>query len=255
MYNLVVQLLEPYTVLVLSLAAASTWAWRRQRPRSRFLVTVSVLVTVLVVLSMPFVGDLVLGSLEWSYPTTSAVPTPADTIVVLGGNVVLDLARPTRLRLGRSTVQRCHYAAQLYRQAGHCRLLLSGGRIGWSAPIPTEAEAMRDYMLEFGVRPEDIVLEDRSSTTYENALYSKDFLADRGSGRVFLVTEAAHMYRSEGCFRAQGVDVIPAACDHHAWRRNFAPTQFLPTTRGISYVTQAAYEWRGCLWYRLTGRI
>jgi uncharacterized SAM-binding protein YcdF (DUF218 family) len=251
----IVQLLEPYTFLLVGLSMATVWAWRTQRPRSRALRTATVLLGFLVLLSIPVTGYLALGSLEWSYPRTTAVPQPNDTIVVLSANVVVEDDTGRQFRLGQATFERCHYAARLYRQAGRCQIVLSGGKVDWSTPGPTFAGAMRDFMVEVGVRPDDLVLEEKSSTTYENALFSKPLLGELGGGRIFLVTDAAHMRRAQGCFRVQGVNVIPAPCNHHALRWEFSPSGFIPASRGILAVDSAAHEWLGALWYRLRGRI
>jgi len=257
MYALLSQLLEPYTLLVVGLAIATACAWRRQRPPSRALRVGVLLLGVLVIVSMPVAGHLALGSLEWSYPATSEVPAAADTIVVLGGGLVVDDDAGTRVRLSDSTLQRCVAAWRLYRRGPGCRMILSGGKVDWSIPGPTLAVAMRDFLLEAAVRPDDLVLEDKSSTTYENALNSKAILEAEGGGnrRVWLVTEAAHMRRSEGCFRALGIEVVPVPCDHHATRAELSIRFFIPAARGISQVGQAAHEWLGWVWYRLRGRV
>jgi len=175
--------------------------------------------------------------------------------VVLSANIVVEDDAGRQVRLGQATYERCHYAARLYRQAGRCRVVLSGGKVDWSARGPTFAAAMRDFMIEVGVRPDDLILEEKSSTTFENAAFSKPLLGDLAGVRVFLVTDASHMGRSQRCFRAQGVDVIPAPCNHHALNWEFAPTNFVPAASGILAVDTAAHEWLGCVWYRLRGRI
>src|SRR6266480_3533880 len=117
MYAFIVQLLEPYTFLLVGLSTAMACAWRAQRPRGRALRLASVLLTFLLLLSTPVAGHLALGSLEWSYPRTTAVPEPNDTIVVLSANVVVEDDAGRQFRLGQATYERCHYAAKLYRQA------------------------------------------------------------------------------------------------------------------------------------------
>ncbi len=255
MYRFVAQLLEPYTFFMLGLLGTTIWTWRTQHPRSRPIITTSILLGILLVLSTPVVGYWALGSLEWSYPPTSDVPAMNDTIVVLSAGVLIDDDTGKQLRLGDATLNRCLHAARLYRKAGGCRMILSGGAIDPSIPGPTFAAAMRAFMLEMGVRPEDIIVEDKSATTYENARYSKPLLQDVGKSQTWLVTEAAHMYRSERCFRAQGMSVIPAACDHHVWRRRFSACSLLPCSKAIAEVGRAAYEWTGFLWYLVRGRI
>jgi uncharacterized SAM-binding protein YcdF (DUF218 family) len=255
LYELVVGLLEPYTFLALCLTAALAVAWRQTRPRGRALKAACLVMGLLFVLTTEAVGYLAIGSLERAYPLSAGVPKPADTLVVLSGGLSISDDEGHQVRLGDDTLKRCLYAVRLYRRSGGCKMILSGGKVDWSKPGPTYAAAMRDFVVELGVRPEDVVLEEKSSTTYENALYSKPLLPETDRGTIFLVTEATHMYRSEKCFRKVGIDVKPAPCDHHVGRLEVVPSTFLPSARGASQLVRASHEWLGVVWYRLRGRI
>lgn len=255
MYTLIAQLADPFTFASVSLAGVMIWAWRAQKPRSRALVAAALVSAALLAVSTPLAGRLAQGSLEWPYPPISLSPTPEDTLVVLSGGMIVEDDEGKQVRLASDTLQRCYYAAKLYHKAGSCRILLTGGKVDWSEPGPTLSAAMRDCMLELGVRPDDMVLEEKSSTTYENALYSKSLLEGISSGRIYLVTEAIHMYRSQRCFRALGVTVTPAPCDHHLGRQGLTLLTFIPASRGAMGVSRAAHEWLGCVWYWLRGRI
>lgn len=255
MYSLVAQLLDPFTFASVCLAGAMIWTWRTQKPRSRALVVAIIVSALLLAVSTPLAGRLAQGSLESAYPRVSLNLTPEDTLVVLSGGMIVEDDEGKEVRLASDTLQRCHHAAKLYHKAGGCRVLLTGGKVDWSEPGPTLSAAMRDCMLTLGVRPDDVVLEEQSSTTYENALYSKPLLDSASSGRIYLVTEAIHMFRSERCFRALGVAVTPAPCDHHLGRQGITPLTFIPASRGAMGVSRAAHEWLGCVWYWLRGRI
>lgn len=257
MYAVVVQLLEPYTLLLLGLVATTVCAWRRPPPRSRSLKMATVLLGLLALLSMPLTGFLAQGSLEWSYPPGKPEPSAADTIVVLAGGLVVDDDAGTQYRLSDSTLQRCVFALRAYRHAGGCRMVLCGGKVDPSTPGPTLAAAMRDFLIEAGVRSDDLILEERSRTTYENALYSREFIGGERvrDTQIWLVTEATHMRRALGCFRAQDIAVVAAPCDHHAWREDFTVGSVIPSVGGVSRVSQAAHEWIGILWYWLRGRL
>ena len=75
------------------------------------------------------------------------------------------------------------------------KLIPSGGR-GGDETI-SEAEAMRRYLLEQGIPPKDILMEDASKTTLENLRFSKAIL-DQQEGRKYtaLVTSNYHVYRA-----------------------------------------------------------
>lgn len=81
----------------------------------------------------------------------------------------------------------------------------SGGR-GADEEI-SEAEAMARYLRSRGVSDSAIVLEDRSTTTWENLTYSRDLIARLSNGtpeRVALVTSDYHVFRTAMYARAVG---------------------------------------------------
>jgi uncharacterized SAM-binding protein YcdF (DUF218 family) len=204
---------------------------------------------------MPAISYLAIGSLEWPYPPTDAVPSPSDTIVVLSGNMFVDNQEGTKVRLGSESLYRCVYAAKLYKQAGGCRIVVSGGKVEPSRPGLTLAEAMRDFLVEVGVKPGDLMLENNSSTTFENARNTSQLLSKWPGERVFLVTTASHMSRAARCFGRQGTTIIPAPCNHQALRLDPSFTNFVPSVDGIRGMHRALHEWLGVVWYWLRGRI
>lgn len=255
MYEIIVQLLQPYTLLLFSLAIAFGLTWRSSAaPRRRMLIFATANLGLISLLSMPLVGNLALRSLERPYPPTVESPDSADTIVVLGGSLITESTAAARVRLGHSTITRCLHAAQMYRQAGGCRMIASGGRMARSLPQISLAAAMRDFLVTLGVRAEDITLEEESATTWENAARIKPLLSQAGASRIWLVTDAVHMRRAENCFRACGIRVTTAPCGHHTLQIEYGVRAFIPSSDGIVRVDQAAHEWLGILWYRLRGR-
>jgi uncharacterized SAM-binding protein YcdF (DUF218 family) len=91
---------------------------------------------------------------------------------------------------------------------------------------------------------------------YENAVQCAKLLAERELVNVLLVTSAVHMPRAAACFRAQGVAITPAACDHLTRPRwpALSPTSFWPNATAGQESHTAAREWMGLAWYRLRGR-
>ena len=80
-------------------------------------------------------------------------------------------------------------------------VIVSGGQ-GANEPI-SEAEGMKQYLEERGIGEERILVEDTSTSTYENLLFSSE-LIDKEADRVVLVTNNFHMYRARGIARKQG---------------------------------------------------
>jgi uncharacterized SAM-binding protein YcdF (DUF218 family) len=142
----------------------------------------------------------------------------------------------------------------MYHQGPHCPVLVSGGRIDPDTPESC-ARVMRDFLLRQGVAAADVIEEDASGSTYENAVECARILRERGLTRVLLVTEASHLERAMRCFRKQGVDPTPCGCHYVTLHFEWTATDFLPNP-SLTRPTQAAlHEWLGLAWYALHGRI
>ena len=130
----------------------------------------------------------------------------ADAIVVIGGD-----HKPQRVR----------HAVELYKDGYASVLIISAGTIVQEGKelIP-EAEVMRRQALEMGVTDEAIILENRSQSTLENALYSWEICHDHRIDSILLVTSAYHSRRARRIFRETLepsilVSVQPAPPRHH----------------------------------------
>ena len=97
-----------------------------------------------------------------------------DYIIIHGAG--LDGPRPTPLLAGR-----IDKALELWnKQHQHGKFVVSGGQ--GADEIVSEAQAMRDYLLEKGVPAAAILMEDKSTTTWENLRYSLAIInADRAT--------------------------------------------------------------------------
>jgi len=61
----------------------------------------------------------------------------------------------------------------------------------------TEADVMKQYLVEKGIMPERIFEEDKSTDSHENLLFSAKILKEAGIGNnVVIVTDRFHQYRS-----------------------------------------------------------
>lgn len=255
MYQFSVALLQPFPLLYIVAAVGLVLLWWNRVAARRRLVLVTVPFVLLGVACTPAVGYLALGSLEWRYPPGTELPEGTQAIVVLSGSVRPLDATSSAVELGPDTLLRCLDAARLYHRGKPSLLVLSGGEVDWSVPGPTLAQAMRDFMVGQGVKNTDLLVEDESSTTYENSVEAGKLLAQWGITKIVLVTSASHMRRAEGCFRRQGLQVTPSACDFHARRSAWSLSDVLPNTRAGEQVQIAAHEWLGMAGYWVRGRM
>jgi uncharacterized SAM-binding protein YcdF (DUF218 family) len=135
------------------------------------------------------------------------------------------------------TRARVRHGMRLFRQGLAPRVILSGGR--WAPHRPPCAPRMHDYALSLGARPADIVVEDRSTRTAENAREVAGLLRQHGARAILLVTSPVHMRRARLCFERQGVEVSCAP----------APG----VGEGALFAKEVLHEYLGLAYYRVRG--
>ncbi|URZ01911.1 YdcF family protein [Clostridium felsineum] len=81
------------------------------------------------------------------------------------------------------------------RLEGKAKIIVSGGK-GSDEKI-SEAEAMKRYILENNISEENIICEDKSTTTFENLMYSKKIMdSQKKAYRCIFVTNNYHVFRT-----------------------------------------------------------
>jgi uncharacterized SAM-binding protein YcdF (DUF218 family) len=248
-------LAEPLVLLWLACLALLAGLWRRRQERRRRLVVFTALFLLLTAACVPAVSYLAIGSLEWRYPPLTERPKDVEAIVVLAGALRPAEGPGLPAEPGEDTFYRCLRAAEMYRQGPRCRVFLSGGVPPMTAPVPSLAHVMRDFLVDHGVAADDLIEEGDSQTTHENAVNTARLLGERGVRRVLLITSAYHMERAVRCFRKQGIDVVPCGCHYKACRLEAELADFLPNPTGARGLAAALHEWLGVAWYTLHGYV
>lgn len=201
-------ILPPGGLMLLILLAWLLWAWAG-RPRLAAACLVAGLGG-LWLLSLPAVVEWAARLIEREPALVEAqwpgLAQRSQVIVVLGsGREEADPAWGSD-QPSATAIERLRYAARLHR-ASHLSLLISGG-LHYGQP-PSEAAMMADVLQrDFGVATR--WREERSRTTWENALFTAELLKAQGVSRVVLVTQAAHMPRARWCFERAGLEVVAA---------------------------------------------
>ena len=81
------------------------------------------------------------------------------------------------------------------------------------------AESMREFMKVEKVHADKILLENRSVSTRENALFTAALVKDI-PGRKVLLTSDFHVYRSVRALKKAGIDVTPRPIPYAMKRAN-----------------------------------
>lgn len=129
-------------------------------------------------------------------------PKQADYMIVLGAKVMGTVP-------SLSLQYRIDTAARYLKDHEKTIVIVSGGQ-GVDEDI-SEAEVMRKGLVDKGIDEGRIIIEDQSTSTYENIIFSKKLIpSDLKTG--VLVTNDYHLYRASMVARQEGLEVtgLPA---------------------------------------------
>jgi len=113
---------------------------------------------------------------------------------------------------------------------------------------------IRKFLIDGGIDPRRIVIENMSRNTYENATFTKALVKPTSEDKWLLVTSAFHMPRAVGVFRKVGFDVVPYPVDFRTRGRRDAIRPFDSISVGLERTDLAAKEWIGLFAYWMSGR-
>jgi uncharacterized SAM-binding protein YcdF (DUF218 family) len=173
--------------------------------------------------------------------------TSPDLLVVLGKNIGVGsspaVIRMTPDYLSEESRMNANAAGMLYAASPDVNLLFSSGHT--SGPdVPSEAAAMRDYLLRGIYIPEEvaearIALEEKSIDTATNAKEVARMLEETGPnyGRIDLVTVGFHTRNAKILFKRYGVPVEEAIASEDIIReRSKADEAFIQEWLGTTKV-------------------
>lgn len=129
----------------------------------------------------------------------------ADVIIVLGAGLRRD-GRP-----GPALWRRGEHAAELYAEGYAEHLICTGGFP--MRQTRSEADACREVLVANGVPESVIVLEERSRSTEENAVYSDALMQANGWETALVVSDGYHLLRAQWIFAQQGMNVSTSPAD------------------------------------------
>ena len=122
----------------------------------------------------------------------------ADYIIVLGSGIIGTKVTPL-------LADRINRGIELLRCNQNAVLIMSGGQ-GSGEDIP-ESEAMAAYAVDQGVDDKRIITEQKSVSTEENLMFSKE-LIDKENAKIVIVTTAYHVFRALILAKQQGIKCV-----------------------------------------------
>lgn len=260
--KIVFSFVAPSNLSLLLLGAGLGFGWfqRWQRLGRRLALTGFAL---LLVFGFSPIGKWLAKPLEDRFSESAPVAATLIThIVLLGGFELADLAKWRGQLAVNSAGERLLSIPVLARRFPDAKIVFTGGFGDLLGERLNAIDEVRSYLVGAGVAADRIVLEGRSRTTWENALFTRDLPEVRDGAcpcGFLLVTSAWHMPRAIGAFRQAGFGEDGRQL--YAWpvdyrtgggRSNWAPFGWLH--EGLSLSDLAVKEWIGLLAYWFKGQ-
>ncbi len=199
-------------------------------------------------LSTPIFSSLLHQSIE-KYPAldVSNLPTPTPQAIIVLGSAHYDRAAEygDRATPTADGLTRLHYAAYLHRLTG-LPLLLTGGPMNRQQDV--HSQVLNDALEIYGMSAR--WLEQRSATTWQNALFSAEILLPIGIRNVIIVTHSYHMQRAHRLFQLAGFDVLPAPTALSTGYPLSVWRYWLPDSKSLALSHSVLHEYLGLLWYQ-----
>lgn len=154
-------------------------------------------------------------------------------ILILGGGTI---EYNKNVEIGSHTLKRVLKGFEVYKSTEY-PILVTGGFISKGIP---ESDIMKETLIHLGVPQNKIILENKSRTTKENALFTRDILENYEV--VYLVTSYLHMKRSLLIFKKYiHNEIFPVICDYPIDFRNTF-LDYLPSGEALYTFSQITHE-------------
>ena len=154
---------------------------------------------------------------------------PLDVAIILGSN--------------KAHIYRLPYAVEVYKNGLVSKIIVSGGRNIGNANM-VEADYLKEKAIEFGIKKEDILVENKAMTTWENMKLSRELMIKNNMFKtcikIAIVTSSFHMRRSimiaERVFSDDSVNIVALPGEDNSTRRTTGFTNEKGRVRAIGEV-------------------
>lgn len=178
--------------------------------------------------------------------------TPTETYeigIILGG--IADYDNITKAHNFNKHADRLMDAEQLYHKGIIKKIMISGGNGMLFNDGYIESEAIRDHLLANKIPLEDIIIENTSRNTIENAMNSAKILNIKyNNSSCLLITSANHMRRAQLCFEKANITVtaFPTDCTT-SYRSTSYEYILFPRIEALEKWQELIHEWIGYIVY------
>lgn len=195
---------------------------------------------------------------KWWEPTLIPLQSiqTHDIAIVLGGFTRSGLHRVDDRYTASAANPRITVAMELYRLGKVKKILVSSGdgAVFRRTPEP-EADEVKAFLVRTGIPEEDIIIENASRNTRDNAVFTKALVDEKfPRSKCLLITSGSHMPRSIACFEKAGLSCTAFPADNKAERITNEPRTWLsPDPQYLEFWQFLIKEWIGYAVYKMVG--
>jgi uncharacterized SAM-binding protein YcdF (DUF218 family) len=193
--------------------------------------------------------------LIWERPATPyAALHKYDAAIILTGITNGDKSPKDRVYTNKGA-DRVLQPIRLYKEGYVKKIIISGGSGSLSKKANTESSDLKKILVCSGVPDSDILLEEKSRNTHENALFTKALLNKHPEyKKLLLVTSAFHIRRAFGCFKKEGIHADAFSVDFYTTDRSYSFASLIVPQEYCLYLWQKLFhEILGYLVYDIVG--
>ncbi len=243
-------LLMPLTMAFIAIIYAT---FVKNRTRSRWIIGITLFMLYWV--SNPIFVNVLL---RWWEPTQYQLASNYEVGAVLTGGMVKRYDYTTRHVWHGKSGDRAVQAFELYKKGKIKKIIISGGEtsIFGGKSKTAENDGIRQYLIDSGVRAEDIIQETRSRNTRDNAVNTAKILREQfNTNKCILITSSFHTPRAIGCFKKAGVEVVPFPAQYMQDKYDIWIDKFFPSEEALGVFYFVWHEMIGVVVYKIMGYI
>ncbi len=193
---------------------------------------------------------------QWETPSVhdDSLKTQYRYGIVLTGMVWYD-TETKHLNFLQSS-DRIWQAVRLYKEKKIEKIFIAGGAVGFFKEDTIESVLLKNFLLKIGIPEGDVITEEVSRNTHENAWYTAQMLSKEPQADLLLVTSAMHMRRAEKCFSKVGLNCDSYPTDRYSGNNHLHWDDLLiPSAQTLFNWNAFTHELFGLLSYKLMGYV
>lgn len=145
---------------------------------------------------------------------------------------------------------------KLYNQGIIKKIVVTGGSGLLLGNEPVEGNVLKEEFLKNKVSSADLIIENKSRSTYENAIFTKEIIDSLHiNDTMVLISSAFHLRRSKMVFNNAGFKTIAYPCAFEFVDQFYTPLDYIwPSLRAFHGWAKLIKEMIGIAVYSLTGK-